>query len=351
MSITPLAETYLGVLPAPTPPQLLDRFGRSFTYLRIAVTDRCQLRCIYCMPEAGIDFTPSDRLLTTEEILRLVGVAASLGVFKVRFTGGEPLLRRDMVELIRGAARTPGITSVNLTTNGLLFKDRAMALLRAGLTGINISLDTLDAAKFARITRRQGVEQVLAALEAALAVGIPAVKLNVVALQGFNDTELGDFGLLTRDEPITVRFIELMPFDAHQIWKTGRHMSAAQIKTLLAELYPRLDHAVGTATEQHIYRIPGHLGKLAIIPAYTRSLCGSCNRIRLTADGCIRNCLYSEDEYSLRELMRSGATDGQLARILTSAMRDKHKDGWVAQRAAKDTPESQRRDSMTQIGG
>ncbi|MEE9162652.1 MAG: GTP 3',8-cyclase MoaA [Candidatus Neomarinimicrobiota bacterium] len=348
--------TYRAILPAPLlaprRPLLVDRFSRTFTYMRVAVTDRCQLRCIYCMPESGIEFTPSDRLLSEAEILRVVRVAASLGVTKVRFTGGEPLLRRDIAGLLRGAARTPGIRSVNLTTNGLLLKDRALELLQAGLTGVNISLDTLDEAKFVKMTRREGVGQVLAGLEAALASGIPNVKLNVVALQGFNDSELGDFGLLTRDAPITVRMIELMPFDAHQIWKTGRHMHAEKIKAVLDGLYPELESAVGTATEEHIFRIPGHLGKLAIIPAYTRSLCGSCNRIRLTADGSIRNCLYSDDEYDLRSRMRAGAADEELANLLKGAMLNKHGDGWAAQKASLVAgPGTQHRDSMTQIGG
>ena len=336
---------------SPSDTVLMDRHNRVFTYMRVAVTDRCQLRCIYCMPAEGIDFTPNDRLLRGDEIMRIIGIGAAMGINKVRFTGGEPLLRPDILDLIRGTVNTQGVTSVNLTSNGLLVEDLADELAEIGLTGINISLDTLNESKFAQITRRAKLEQVLSGVKSALEAGIPSVKLNVVALQGFNDDEIGEFAMLTKDDPITVRWIELMPFDAHQIWKTGRHMHAGKIQARLEELFPNMEKATGTTTEHNIYRIPGHMGKLAIIPSYTRSLCENCDRIRITADGCVRNCLYSDNEYSLRDHMRNGGTDDEISRILRGAMWDKLIDGWASQRAQYTGPDVHHRESMTQIGG
>ena len=351
MTVTPSTKAVHESWASSNDTMLVDRHNRTFTYMRVAVTDRCQLRCIYCMPAEGIDFTPNEGLLKSDEILRIIGVGAALGVNKIRFTGGEPLLRADILDLIRGSVNTPGITSVNLTSNGLRVKELASDLAQIGLSGINISLDTLDEAKFAQITRRERLQDVLDGVKAALEVGIPSVKLNVVALKGFNDDELGAFAMLTKDDPVTVRIIELMPFDAHQIWKTGRHMHAGEIQATLEKLFPNLEKATGTPTEHYITRIPGHLGKMAIIPAYTRSLCGNCDRIRITADGCIRNCLYSDNEYSLRDLMREGGTDDDLGRVLRGAMWDKEVDGWASQRAKDTGPDVHHRESMTQIGG
>ncbi len=332
---------------------LEDRFGRVFDYLRIAVTDRCNLRCVYCMPEEGVDFTEKERLLRSDEILRVVRVAGRLGVRKIRFTGGEPLVRKDMVELVHGAVRTPGIERVCLTTNGLLLPALAWPLRKAGLYGLNISLDTLDRKRFRRCTRRGGIEQVMAGLERALALRFPSVKMNVVAIRGFNDDEIDGFARLTRNEPVTVRFIELMPFDGHQIWRTGRFLGIAELVRRFRELYPSSEIAAGSSTEEQVYRIPGHAGKVAFIPSYTRSFCRECTRIRLTADGRIRNCLYSEDEYDLLELLRNGGTDDAIGRTLQHATWQKPEDGLAAQRQAGEKRKSETpvRESMTQIGG
>lgn len=329
----------------------MDQFGRVFDYLRIAVTDRCNLRCIYCMPEEGVDFARNEQLLSRPEILRVIRIAARLGVRKIRYTGGEPLLRKDILELIQGAAQTPGIDSIQLTTNGIFLTDRAVELRQAGLDGVNISLDTLDAAKFLKITRRTGVAQVLAGMRAALEAGFSSVKINVVAMRGFNDDELGDFVALTREAPITVRFIELMPFDAHQIWKTGRYFGAKLIHEHLLALFPELPTVTGSATEGMIFQVPGHTGKVAIIPSYTRSICSNCNRVRLTADGQIRNCLYSTTEHDLRAVLRDGGTDEDVAQLLKSAMWLKLKDGWDAQNEHDPGVVHHERESMTQIGG
>ncbi|MCH8327698.1 MAG: GTP 3',8-cyclase MoaA [Candidatus Marinimicrobia bacterium] len=330
---------------------LVDRFGRTFDYLRLAIIERCNLRCIYCMPEQGIDFVPQAELLSVEEMNRLIRVIAGAGVSKVRFTGGEPLMHPEILPLVSAAAGTAGIASVHVTTNGLLLKDMAADLKQAGLSGINISLDTLREDRFAQIARRPRLADALAGLEAALSVGFAAVKINVVALRGFNEDEVVDFAEMTREANITVRFIELMPFDAHQIWKTGTFLRLDTILHRLEETYGRLPEAAGSATESSVYRLPGHLGKVALIPAYTRTLCSSCNRIRITADGKIRNCLYAHNEFDLLSLLRSGADDGEILSLLRRAMLGKLKDGWQAQEAPGVNGQERDRSSMTQIGG
>jgi cyclic pyranopterin phosphate synthase len=330
---------------------LRDRHGRTFDYVRVAVTDQCNLRCVYCMPEEGVDFVPPPALLTGEEILRFLRIAAGLGVSKVRFTGGEPLVRKDIVALVRGARETPGVHEVHLTTNGVLLSRHADDLLRAGLSGVNVSIDTLDPEKFKAITRRAGLERVVAGVREIVSAGLPSVKVNVVAMRGFNDSEIDAFAELTRELPITVRFIELMPFDAHQIWKTGKFFGAERIIEALRSAFPTLVDATGSRTEHHVFRIPGHAGKLSVIPAYTRTLCTNCNRIRLTADGQIRNCLYSQHEYDVRALLRSGASDAAVVEQLVSAMWAKEVDGWAAQRSNGTRPLDVSRLSMTQIGG
>lgn len=343
---------------APHPPEtagdiIQDRFGRVFDYLRIAVTDRCNLRCVYCMPEGGVDFARNDTLLQTDEILRVIRVTSKLGVNKVRYTGGEPLVRNDILDLVEGAVRTPGIQTVHLTTNGVLLPALAEPLRRAGLHGINISLDTLDSERFNKCTRRTGLEHVLAGLEQVLALRFPSVKVNVVAMRGFNDDELGAFVELTREAPITVRFIELMPFDASQIWRTGRFLSMERMLAGFTRLYPQREVVDGSSTEHMTFRLPGCAGRVAFIPSYTRDFCKDCTRIRLTADGRIRNCLYSEKEFGLLGYLRQGGTDEDIAQALKDAMWAKPEDGRAAQQQASSSQESDGRvrESMAQIGG
>ncbi|MEE9166173.1 MAG: GTP 3',8-cyclase MoaA [Candidatus Neomarinimicrobiota bacterium] len=325
---------------------IIDQHGRLFDYVRIAVNERCNLRCIYCLPEEGIDFLPSEQLLTSQEIIRIVHILAQLQVTKVRFTGGEPLLRKDMAHLVSQASITPGIESVHITTNGLLLSEYANDLYKAGLHGINISLDTMDRQKFLKITRSDCLDKVLEGLNLALSLPFPSVKVNVVVMRDFNHEEIGDFVELTRDNRLTVRFIELMPFDAHQIWKTGKFFGAEKILEYLSGLYPHMDEEEGSVTEEHVYRIPGHEGKFAVIPSFTRSLCEGCNRIRLTADGKIRNCLYSDNEFDVKKLARQGDSHEKIADLFKRAMWTKLKDGWEAQHRGNHL-----RESMTQIGG
>jgi len=334
---------------------LQDTFGRTFDYVRIAITEKCNLRCTYCMPEEGVDFKNGEQILTADEILRVIDVLARMGVKKVRFTGGEPLVRKDILDLVRGAASTPGIKAVHMTTNGIIFPKYAKQLREAGLTGVNISLDTIDEDKFYKITRRTGVEKVMESIQLAQELDFPRVKVNTVAMRGFNDGELESFYEMTKDNKVTVRFIEFMPFDAHQIWETGEHfLSAETMIRQLKDKYPGIEEASGTRTEHHIYQVPGYKGKIAIIPAFTRSLCGNCSRIRLTADGGVRNCLYSDEEFTLMDMLRSGCNDDDIVAKFRKAFKDKAKDGFESRKKAASKEQKidfVGRSSMTQIGG
>jgi cyclic pyranopterin phosphate synthase len=267
-------------------------------------------------------------------------------VNKVRFTGGEPLMHPHIISLVEMASNTPRIDSVHLTTNAVFLKKMVEELKYAGLQGINISIDTLDTKKYLRMTRRNTLNQAMEGLEAAISAGIPSIKINAVVLRGFNDSELKDFVELTRGHSITVRFIELMPFDDHQIWKTGKFMSAQHIKQNLKQYFPNISPADGSRTEHAIYKIPSYKGKIAVIPAFSRSLCGQCNRIRITADGKIRNCLFTRDENDILGLMQGGGTDDDMKTMLVDTMWKKAYDGWEAQNSGIET-----RNSMSQIGG
>ena len=289
--------------------------------------------------------------MTTDEIQRIIEVLSKIGLRKVRFTGGEPLLRKDIIEIVRNAIKVKNIKSVHMTTNGILLEKMAQDLRLSGLYGLNVSLDTLDEDKFFKISRRHGIDRVWAGFRKVIDLGFPSIKVNTVIMKGFNDNEIEQFAELTKNDQITVRFIELMPFDAHQIWKTGRFYGAELILKKLHKLYPEMEIVKGSSTEHHIFRIKNYKGKLAVIPSYTRSLCAACSRIRLTANGSIRNCLYSEDEHNLLEFMRAGASDEEIARIFKQAMWIKSIDGWEAQKKAKKDTSHIHRDSMTQIGG
>ncbi len=336
---------------AKTQSPLLDRFGRRFNYARIALTERCNLRCTYCMPEEGVDFRSSDKLLSTKEIQRLVNVLASVGVDKLRFTGGEPTLRKDLPELVANAKQTRGVKTVHITTNGLLLHKQLDELQQAGLDGINFSLDTLREDRFEKITRRQGLQQTLDNIMLSVARGICNTKINVVVMRGINDDEIKAFAELTRDYQVTVRFIEFMPFDAHQIWVDGDYLLRA--KDIVARLhheYADLRTASGSETEHHCYRVKNYRGRIAVIPAFTRSLCRSCNRLRITADGQLRNCLYSETDYDLRTLLRRKVEDAKIVEHLRLAVGEKAVDG-VEARERSAVKVAVPRISMTQIGG
>lgn len=327
-------------------PKIVDKHNRSFNYLRLAVNEYCNLRCIYCMPEEGLPLRNKNELLSTKEIKKLIKISEQLGVSKIRFTGGEPLLRKDISELVKYAVNLNGIKSVNLTTNGILLNKYLKDLQLAGLSGINISLDTLRSDRFIKITRRNNLRQVLDNIQLAIKSNIPSIKINVVAMRDFNHDELMDFVNLTIENDITVRFIELMPFDSHQIWKTGKFYKSKDILKDIQEKSDEIKLIDGSNTEYHALQIQGAKGKVAIIPSYTRSLCGKCNRIRITADGKLLNCLYSEDGFNLKTIIKNGGSDEELRSIILKSFINKYKDGWVAQNSSEN-----QRESMSQIGG
>ena len=325
---------------------LIDRFGRKFNYLRIAVNEYCNLRCIYCMPETGTAFKAEDKFLTKNEFCKIIKIMSNLGVSKIRFTGGEPLAHKDLLDLVEFTRLKTDISSIHLTTNGILLPRYIKRLESNGISGVNISLDTLDEEKFQKITRREGLDKVLEGLQLAIDSQIKSVKVNVVVMRDFNNNEIIDFAELTKLNNITVRFIELMPFDSHQIWKTGKFYRAEQMVKDLNLNYSSVSSIRGSSTEYYSFKIKDYRGKVAVIPAYTRSLCGACNRIRITADGNLLNCLYAQSETNIREAIRKGMSDSGVSELIKKAMKEKLKDGKIAQLQG-----NEKRESMTQIGG
>ncbi|PHI18898.1 GTP 3',8-cyclase MoaA [Lewinellaceae bacterium SD302] len=324
---------------------LSDRFQRKHTYLRLAVTDRCNLRCRYCMPAEGINFAPRQELLTYEEMLRLTGVLKRYGLKKVRLTGGEPLARRGVETLLRGLA-TQGL-SIHLTTNAILLQPFIGLFQDIHVAGLNISLDTLQPERFKTITRRDEFSATWKNLLAALEAGLP-VKINCVFMRGVNDDELVDFARLTQHYPIDVRFIEAMPFNAGD-GNQDVYISAADIHARLLAALPNLKSAetnFHSATDR--YTVPDWPGGIGIIPAYSRSRCGSCNRIRLTPQGELLNCLYATDGLQLRSILRAGGSDEDLIHLINEYLGTKAINGHEAERLAG---LNGRFASMTTIGG
>ena len=293
-----------------------DQYGRDLTDLRISLTDRCNLRCVYCMPAEGIDFRPSEELLQDDELLLLVRVAAELGVRKVRLTGGEPTVRPGLVPLVREIHDTAGIEDIALTTNGLLLDRLAGPLAEAGLRRVNVSLDTLDAAKFAAITRGGRVEQVTAGIAAAEAVGLVPIKINAVIVRGFNDADVVPLAALTLTRPWEVRFIEMMPFST-----VGDFAEAGVVKS--EETMAKIESALGALTAVDLsgddpartYRLPRAAGSLGFISPVSNPFCAKCGRLRLTADGRLRLCLLRDDEVDLLTPLRAGASYDQVKEI------------------------------------
>ncbi|KQX45442.1 MULTISPECIES: GTP 3',8-cyclase MoaA [unclassified Paenibacillus] len=333
------------------PKLLMDRFGRMHDYLRISVTDRCNLRCVYCMPEDGMEFEPDEKLLTFEEITEVVRVLAGLGVRKLRLTGGEPLVRKNLEQLIGMLSQIPGIEDIALTTNGIYFASRAEKLRAAGLTRVNISLDSLKADRFSLITRGGDIHRVLASIEEAYRVGITPIKLNVVLMKGINDDEIEDFLQMTIDRPIQVRFIEYMPI-GHQDenWKS-RYLS---LTTVLDRCKAKgwnaaaSDAVYGNGPSQN-FRIDGALGSFGLIHPISDHFCETCNRLRITADGNVKPCLYWSDEFNVRKYI---GDDAAMEDLFFRALDIKPQNHEMAQALMNEeqshTPTLRR---MSQIGG
>ncbi|MCB9081052.1 MAG: GTP 3',8-cyclase MoaA [Lewinellaceae bacterium] len=329
--------------------QLFDNHGRVINYLRLAVTDRCNLRCFYCMPEEGINYVPREELLTYEEMVRLLRLLASMGVSKVRITGGEPFIRRDMMDFLRAISQLDGIEQINITTNGTVTAPLVPELKVLGIHSINLSLDTLDRERFHRITRRDALPQVMETLEALLHYGIKT-KINAVVMDGQNTDDLIPMVELAREHPLGVRFIEEMPFNGEGNHYPKLTWDHRRILEHLREAYPAIEKIPDPPhSTSYNYQIPGHQGTVGIIAAYSRTFCGTCNRIRLTPQGLLKTCLYDDGVFNVRNLMRAGASEAQLRDAFLEAFAHRAKDGWEAERNRQfGTPVSE---SMSTIGG
>lgn len=277
---------------------MIDQHGRDITYLRISVTDKCNLRCRYCMPEEGVCKRDHRDMLTEDEIIMAVEAAAALGIHKIRITGGEPLVKKNIVSICRRAAAVPGIEEVCLTTNGIALPQLGKALKEAGVKRINLSLDTLDAEKYAHITRIGKLEAFRAGLEAAFEAGFEKIKVNAVLIGGFNDNEIGALANLTREYPLDMRFIELMPILGSDEFGEAAYVPYSKVLEQLPEAEP-VGPDGGVAK---LYRLPGAKGNIGLISPVNAHFCGECNRMRLTADGKLKPCLHAEDEYSIKGL-------------------------------------------------
>jgi cyclic pyranopterin phosphate synthase len=301
---------------------LIDTFGRVATDLRVSLTDRCNLRCAYCMPPEGLEWLPNDQVLTDDEIVRVVRVAVELGVNEVRFTGGEPLLRRGLVDIVRRVAALTPRPHLSLTTNGIGLARTAVALHDAGLDRINVSLDTIDPEKFKTLARRDRISDVIAGLAAASAAGLTPVKVNAVLMRGVNDEEAIALLRWCLDEGYQLRFIEQMPLDAQHGWKRTNMISADEILGRLAEAFSLTplgaEHRGSAPAEEWL--VDGGPGTVGVIGSVSRPFCGACDRVRLTADGQIRNCLFAREETDLRAALRSGCDDRRIADLLMSTL-------------------------------
>lgn len=293
---------------------LVDRFGRVHNNLRISVTDRCNLRCFYCMPADNVQFMDRSELLTFEEIARFVRAVTPLGITQLRLTGGEPLVRKDLPRLVALLAAIPEIDDLGLTTNGLLLVEQAADLFAAGLRRINVSLDALDPVRFRRFTRRDGYEKVLEGLRAAQEVGFHPIKVNAVSVRGLTEEEIVPFGRFARETGLEVRFIEYMPLDAENAWERDKVLFASEIIDRLSqEIMPLVplpsEDPNAPATD---YVFADGIGRIGFIASVSQPFCGQCNRIRLTADGKLRNCLFSLEETDVRSLLRGGGGDDDI---------------------------------------
>ena len=297
---------------------LADRHSRVATRLRLSVTDRCDLRCTYCMP-ADPTWLPKEEVLSFEELLRLTRIAVSLGVEKVRVTGGEPLVRKNLPELIRSLHRVEGLKSVSLTTNGTRLAELGKPLWDAGLRSLNVSLDTLNPVTFRTLARTDGLDRVLAGIEEADRLGF-RLKLNMVVVRGLNDAEIPAFGRLARDRGFDVRFIEFMPLDGDRTWNRDKVVPAAEIRAALETVGPLEPAASNPSDPARAYRFRDGKGRVGIIASVTEPFCGTCDRIRITADGKIRTCLFATTETDLKTALRKGASDEDLAGMLAQAV-------------------------------
>jgi len=330
---------------------IYDNHNRPITYLRLAVTDRCNLRCFYCMPAEGIKYLPKHQVLTYEEMERIVRVLARLGVDKVRITGGEPFVRAGLMDFLHRLAKIEGIQDLSLTTNGVLTAPHVDQLAALGVRSVNLSLDTLDRGRFRQITRRDELPAVLNTLDALLEAGIQT-KINAVVMDGQNTQDLIPLANLTRSLPVAVRFIEEMPFNGEGSHYPVLNWTYRRIVDELRSQFPDLQKWADTPfSTSTTYQIPGHHGTIGVIAAFSRTFCGTCNRIRLTAKGTLKTCLYDDGVLDVRALLRSGVSDEVLTTAFLQAFAHRPASGFEAEQNVSRRFGGPVSESMASIGG
>ena len=327
--------------------QLTDKFGRKISYLRLAVTDRCNLRCQYCMPAQGIDIVPRKELLTFKEMYRITRVLSELGVNKVRLTGGEPFVRKDFVKFLESLSYNKNLEQINITTNGALISNYISELEDLNINSINLSIDSLKKEKFAKITRRDVFPEVYKTFEL-LEKSKLNLKLNVVVQSGFNTDEITDFVELSKDKNIAVRFIEEMPFNGEGQREVNEVWNFNKIFNHIEQNYSEIEKVKsGKSSTSVNFRVDNYKGTFGIIPAFTRTICNDCNRIRITATGMFKNCLFDGGVFNIRDFIRDGASDNDLKELFIKTVHNKPENGFVAEENRKDDVS----ESMSTIGG
>src|SRR5579871_2409717 len=328
---------------------LVDSYGRRIKSMRISITDKCNFRCTYCMPAEGLPWLKKAEILSYEEIVRIAQVAASIGIEQIRLTGGEPLVRRDVPDLVRQLRQIEGLRSLSITTNGLLLKQQAKALAEAGLNRINVSLDSLVREKFAKLTRRDQFDRVLESLEEVEKYpSIHPIKINAVAIRGFSEDEVLDFVQFARKKSYVMRWIEFMPLDADQIWRKEDILTGGEIKAIIERAYgPLIPVKTGDPSETaRRYTFSDGIGEVGFINPVSEPFCSSCDRIRLTADGQLRTCLFATEETDLRAILRSDASDEALEQTIRQAVWNKELKHYIGDKRFKRANRS-----MSMIGG
>lgn len=328
---------------------LIDNHGRNINYLRLAVTDRCNLRCFYCMPEHGLNWLSRKELMSYEEMLHTCSLLVKMGIQKIRITGGEPFVRKDIMTLLTSISQLDGLQDLSITTNGVLTAPFVPELKKIGVRSVNLSLDTLDANRFFTITRRDEFANVMAALEALLQHDIE-VKINAVVMDGKNTQDIIPLVEMTKDLPVSVRFIEEMPFNGDGHIYTGLQWDYVRILDEIKNKYPQIQKLTDPAySTSYNYQIPAHKGTIGIIAAYSRTFCGTCNRIRITPQGELKTCLYDDGGLNIKDLIRNGASDDELRSVLLDAFGNRAADGWEAEKSRVIHPGLH--ESMASIGG
>ena len=299
---------------------LKDKFERIIDYLRISITDRCSLRCIYCMPPEGLSLFEHKEILTYEEIIKIVRIASELGVRKVRITGGEPLVRKDVTLLTASIKKNQGIEDLSITTNGVLLERYAEELARSGVDRVNVSLDSLRPERYREITRGGDINVVLRGIEVARKAGLTPVKINMIPIRGLNDDEIKDFAGITLNSDYHVRFIKFMPFGTGGFWNSGKYIPCDEIKSIVETIGPLTPVRVRKNGPSKYFRLKNAQGVIGFISAITHHFCEDCNRLRLTSDGKLKPCLFSETEIDLKPALRGGASDDEIVRLLKLAI-------------------------------